>query len=121
MIALLVLGILGLVLFVYVESRAAEPILPLELFENRIFNVTSGIGFIVGLALFGAVVYLPLYLQIVKGHSAKSSGLMMTPLMGGLLVTSIASGILISRWGRYKVFPIFGTAILTSGSSCSRR
>jgi len=115
MIAMLVLGVLGLVLFVYVESRAAEPILPLELFKNRIFNVTSGIGFIVGLALFGAVVYLPLYLQIVKGHSAKSSGLMMTPLMGGLLVTSIASGILISRWGRYKVFPIFGTAILTVG------
>jgi EmrB/QacA subfamily drug resistance transporter len=115
MIALLVLGVIGLVLFVYVESRAAEPILPLELFKNRIFNVTSGIGFIVGLALFGAVVYLPLYLQIVKGYSAKASGLMMTPLMGGLLVTSIASGILISRWGRYKVFPIFGTAILTVG------
>jgi EmrB/QacA subfamily drug resistance transporter len=112
MVVLLVLGILGLVLFVFVESRAAEPILPLELFQNRIFNVTSAIGFIVGLALFGAVTYLPLYLQIVRGHSPTTSGLMMTPLMGGLLVTSIASGILISRWGRYKPFPIIGTAIL---------
>ena len=76
-------------LFILVESRAAEPILPLELFRNRIFTVTSAIGFIVGLALFGAITYLPLYLQIVQGYSPTGSGLLMTPLMGGLLLTSI--------------------------------
>jgi len=111
MITMLVLGIVLLGLFVYVESRAAEPILPLELFRNPIFSVTSAIGFVVGFALFGAVTYLPLYLQIVKGHSPTVSGLFLTPLMGGVLVTSIASGIIISRVGRYKVFPIVGTAV----------
>jgi len=111
MITMLVLGVVLLVLFVVVESRAAEPILPLELFRNPIFSVTSAVGFVVGFALFGAVTYLPLYLQIVKGHSPTVSGLMLTPLMAGVLITSIASGIVISRIGRYKVFPIVGTAV----------
>ena len=75
--------------------------------------MTSAVGFIVGLALFGAVTYLPLYLQIVKGHSPTSSGLLLMPLMVGVLVTSIVSGQLISRLGRYKPFPIVGTAIMT--------
>ena len=109
---MLVVGVLLLVAFPFVEMRASEPILPLELFRNRIFVVTSAIGFIVGLALFGAITYLPLYLQIVKGHSPTGSGLTLTPLMGGLLVTSILSGQLISRYGRYKPFPIIGTAIM---------
>jgi MFS family permease len=99
-----------LVLFVFAES-AAEPILPLALFENRTFVVTSAIGFIVGLALFGAVTYLPLYLQIVKGHSPTESGLLLTPMMAGVLVTSITSGALISRTGRYRAFPLVGTAV----------
>jgi EmrB/QacA subfamily drug resistance transporter len=99
--------------FVAVERRAEEPILPLELFRNRIFTVTSAIGLIVGLALFGSVTYLPLYLQVVKGVSPTRSGLELTPLMGGVLVTSIASGQLISRFGRYKPFPIAGTALMT--------
>src|SRR6185312_14875949 len=85
---------------------------PLALFRNRIFAVTSAIGFIVGLALFGAVTYLPLYLQIVKGRSPTESGLALTPLMLGVLVTSIGSGQLISRFGRYKPFPIAGTALM---------
>ena len=120
---LLVLGVVLLIAFALVERRAAEPILPLTLFRNRIFTVTSAIGFIVGLArcdrlhrrpaLFGAVTYLPLYLQIVKGHSPTSSGLLLTPLMAGVLVTSIGSGQLISRFGRYKPFPIAGTALMT--------
>jgi MFS family permease len=115
MIALLVAGILLLVAFVAVESRAAEPILPLELFRNRVFTVASVIGFIVGLALFGAVTYLPLYLQNVKGHTASNAGLLMTPMMAGVLITSITSGQLISRYGRYRPFPIAGTAITTCG------
>jgi EmrB/QacA subfamily drug resistance transporter len=115
MIALLVAGALCLAAFVVVESRAKEPILPLDLFRNRVFTVASVIGFIVGLALFGAVTYLPLYLQNVKGHSATTAGLLMTPMMAGVLVTSIASGQLISRHGRYRPFPIVGTAVTTLG------
>jgi EmrB/QacA subfamily drug resistance transporter len=115
MLALLAAGIVMLVVFVVVESHAAEPILPLELFRNRVFTVASVIGFIVGLALFGAVTYLPLYLQNVKGHTATNAGLLMTPMMAGVLITSITSGQLISRYGRYRPFPIVGTAITTLG------
>jgi EmrB/QacA subfamily drug resistance transporter len=115
MIALIVAGFVLLAAFVFVEARAAEPILPLELFRNRVFSVTSAIGFIIGLALFGAVTYLPLYLQDVKGHSPTTSGLLITPMMAGLLITSIGSGQLISRFGRYKPFPIAGTAISAIG------
>ncbi|MFL5930297.1 MAG: MFS transporter, partial [Gaiellaceae bacterium] len=112
-VGLMVLGVALLAAFVLVEARAGEPIVPLQLFRNRVFTVTSAIGFIVGLALFGAVTYLPLYLQIVKGQSPTTSGLLLTPLMAGVLVTSIGSGQLISRFGRYKPFPIAGTALMT--------
>jgi EmrB/QacA subfamily drug resistance transporter len=115
MIALIVGGVVLLAAFLFVESRAAEPILPLEIFRNRVFSVTSAVGFIIGLALFGAVTYLPLYLQDVKGHSPTTSGLLITPMMAGLLITSIGSGQLISRFGRYKPFPIAGTAIMAVG------
>jgi len=114
-ISMLVIGVVLLALFPFVENRAAEPILPMALFRNSVFTVTSIVGFIVGFALFGSVTYVPLYLQIVKGHSPTVSGLQMTPMMGGVLVTSIASGALISRRGRYRVFPIVGTAIMTVG------
>jgi MFS family permease len=115
MIALIVTGVGMLVLFPFVEQRASEPILPLALFRNRIFVVSAAVGFIIGLALFGAVTFLPLYLQVVKGHSPTVSGLLITPMMAGLLVTSILSGNLISRFGRYRPFPIAGTAIATVG------
>jgi EmrB/QacA subfamily drug resistance transporter len=110
---MIAIAVVMLVLFPFVESRSPEPILPLELFRNRIFTVASAVGFIVGLALFGSVTYLPLYLQIVKGNSPTTSGLLLSPLMGGVLVTSIISGNLISRFGRYRVFPIVGTAVMT--------
>ncbi len=110
-----VLGGLLLLGFVFVERRAVEPILPLSLFRNRIFSATSAIGFIVGFSMFGAITYLPTYLQVVRGASPTGSGLELLPLMGGLLVTSIGSGVLISRWGRYKIFPILGTAVMTVG------
>jgi EmrB/QacA subfamily drug resistance transporter len=115
MIALIVIGVVMLILFPIVEHRASEPILPNALFRNRIFVVASAVGFIIGLALFGAVTFLPLYLQVVKGHSPTVSGLLITPMMAGLLVTSIASGNLISRYGHYRPFPIAGTAIATVG------
>ncbi|MGZ4440048.1 MAG: DHA2 family efflux MFS transporter permease subunit [Gaiellaceae bacterium] len=112
-VVLLVLGIVLTALFLVVERGAAEPILPLALFRNWIFSVTSAVGFIVGLALFGSVTYMPLYLQVVRGHSPTGSGLQMTPLMAGVLLTSIGSGQLITRFGRYKPFPIAGTAVMT--------
>jgi EmrB/QacA subfamily drug resistance transporter len=114
-IALIILSAVMLVLFPFVEMRAAEPILPMALFRNRTFVVTSAVGFIIGLALFGAVTFLPLYLQVVKGHSPTVSGLLITPMMAGLLVTSILSGNLISRYGHYRPFPIAGTAIMAIG------
>jgi predicted MFS family arabinose efflux permease len=110
-----VLGVVLLTVFVLVERRAAEPILPLHLFRNRVFSASSATGFIVGFAMFGAITYLPTYLQIVRGASPTASGLELLPLMAGLLVTSIGSGLLISRWGRYKIFPILGTAIMSIG------
>jgi EmrB/QacA subfamily drug resistance transporter len=109
--AMLVAGVVLLVAFLFVERRASEPVLPLELFRDRTFSVTSAIGFIIGLALFGAVTFLPLYLQVVKGQKPTYSGLLLTPMMAGLLVTSIVGGQLISRYGRYRPFPIVGTAI----------
>jgi len=102
-------------LFVWAESRAAEPVVPLHLFRNRIFSASSAVGFVVGFAMFGAIAYLPQYMQIVKGVSPTVSGLRLLPLMAGLLTTSIASGRLVSRWGRYRIFPIIGTAVMTVG------
>ena len=112
------LGLAALVLlgaFIQVERRAAEPILPLQLFRNSVFAVTNAAGFIIGLALFGSIVFLPQYLQIVKGDGATNSGLLLVPMMVGLLITSIVSGQLISRTGRYKIWPILGTAVTVVG------
>ena len=114
-VALGVAALLSFVFFVQVERRSAEPVIPLELFRNPVFSVTSAIGLIVGFALFGSVTYLPLYLQLVKGSTPTVSGLELVPMMAGMLVTSIASGQIISRIGRYKPFPIAGTAVLTVG------
>lgn len=108
-------GLLLLTLFVVQERRAAEPILAPRLFSQSIFTISSAISFIVGLAMFGAIAFMPLYLQVVRGASATGSGLRMVPFMGGLLVASIGSGQVISRTGRYRLFPIAGTAILAVG------
>jgi EmrB/QacA subfamily drug resistance transporter len=101
--------------FVAAERRAAEPVLPLRMFRNRVFSATSAVGFVVGFAMFGALAYLPQYMQIVKGVSPTASGLRLLPMMAGLLLTSITTGRLVTRWGRYRVFPIAGTAIMTLG------
>ena len=99
----------------FAERRAAEPVLPLSLFRNSVFATTSLVGLIVGFALFGSVTYLPLFLQVVNGASPTASGLQLLPVMGGLLIASIGSGQLITRTGRYKVFPIVGTAVMVVG------
>jgi EmrB/QacA subfamily drug resistance transporter len=108
-------GVVALAAFLVCERHAREPVLPPRLLRNRVFAVTSAVGFVVGFALFGAVTYLPLFLQVVKGASPTGSGLQLVPLMGGLLITSIASGQVITRTGRYKAFPIAGTAVMTVG------
>src|ERR1035437_7877187 len=114
-IALGAAAVILLVVFVGAERRAAEPVLPPRLFANRVFSVTSAIGLVVGFALFGSVPSLPLFLQVVNGASPTSSGLQILPLMGGLLITSIGSGQIISRTGKYKPFPIAGTALMVVG------
>ena len=108
-------GVVFTVLFVMAERRAVEPVIPLPLFANKVFAAASAIGFVVGFAMFGALTFLPLFFQDVKGISAIQSGVRLFPLMGGLLVASIGSGLLVSRWGRYKVFPVVGTALMTVG------
>lgn len=115
---IIALGVIGLVfvgVFVWWETRASEPIVPLSLFRSRVFSVASAMGFTIGMAMFGAIVFIPLYLQLVYGASPTSSGLRMLPLMAGLLVAAIASGRVISRIGRYRPFPIAGTAVLVVG------
>jgi EmrB/QacA subfamily drug resistance transporter len=115
LLALLVAIVLALIGFVAVERRVAEPILPTALFRNAVFVIACTVGFIVGLALFGSITYMPLYLQVVRGADPSTAGLALTPMMGGVLITSIASGQIISRIGRYRPFPIAGTAVMTIG------
>ena len=108
-------GIILTVGFVWWESKAAEPIIPLRLFKNHTFTLTSVLGAIIGAGMFGAIVMLPLYMQVVKHYSATSAGLKLIPLMLGIVFTSILSGKLITKHGHYKRFPIMGTAIMTVG------
>jgi EmrB/QacA subfamily drug resistance transporter len=114
-VGLTAVGLVLLAAFVWQERRATEPVIPLTLFQSRVFNVSSAMGFTIGMAMFGAIVFIPLYLQLVYGASPTSSGLRMLPLMAGLLVAAVFSGRLISRIGRYKVFPVVGTAVLVVG------
>jgi predicted MFS family arabinose efflux permease len=108
-------GFILTLLFLRWESQAVEPILPLSLFKNHTFNITSVLGFMIGAGMFGAMIMLPLYLQVVQGESPSSAGLKLIPLMLGIVTTSIFSGKAISRTGKYKKFPIAGTIIMTSG------
>jgi EmrB/QacA subfamily drug resistance transporter len=113
-----ILGIAGVVLiiaFIFAERYAAEPILPLHLFKTRVFSSTSVVGFIVGFAMFGAITYLPAFFQVVRGISPTISGVYLLPLMAGLLIVSIGSGQFVARTGKYRVFPIAGTALIVIG------
>ncbi|MER5912676.1 MFS transporter [Streptomyces sp. NPDC001982] len=103
------------VLFIVAERFAAEPLIPLRLFRDSVFNITSLVGLVVGVALFGAASYLPTFLQMVDGASATESGLLMLPMMGGIVGASIVSGQLISHTGRYKVFPLLGGVLSVVG------
>jgi EmrB/QacA subfamily drug resistance transporter len=114
-IGLAAAAVLFLALFVAWETRAAEPILPLRLFHSPTFVVGVAVTFLLGLALFGAVIYLPEYFQVVQGASAIRSGLQLIPLTLGIVIASVGSGQVISRTGRYKAFPIVGAALLAVG------
>ncbi|MFF4501154.1 MFS transporter [Streptomyces sp. NPDC001401] len=103
------------VLFLVAEHFAAEPLIPLRLFRDSVFNVTGLVGLVIGVALFGAASYLPTFLQMVDGASATESGLLMLPMMGGIVGASIVSGQLISHTGRYKIYPVLGSAVSVVG------
>ncbi|MHB1496928.1 MAG: MDR family MFS transporter [Acidimicrobiales bacterium] len=115
---IIIMAVVGAVLvgvFIVVERHAREPVLPLHLFKDRTFSVTSVVGFIIGFAMFGAITYLPAFFQVVKGISPMLSGVQLLPLMAGLLVTTTGSGLVISRTGKYRLFPIVGAGVTTGG------
>jgi EmrB/QacA subfamily drug resistance transporter len=112
-ISLFITAGIGTLLFIWRERFAKEPIIPLELFKNSIFRVSTLLAFLLGIVMFGAIVFLPEYQQIVRGDSATKSGLMLLPLVVGMMGGSLTSGRLISKTGRYRFFPIFGTAMIT--------
>ncbi|NIZ10321.1 MDR family MFS transporter [Pseudooceanicola sp. HF7] len=114
-IAMMLAAVLCTAGFLWTEARVAEPLLPLSLFKNRNFAVSTAVSFIVGIAMFGAITYMPTYLQVIRGESPSDAGLAMAPMMGGMLLTSIVSGQIISATGRYKFFPVAGTAIMALG------
>jgi Na+/melibiose symporter-like transporter len=111
-IGLLVAGVVLAVSFVGVELRATEPILPMRLFRNSIFSISNLFGFLIGIAMFGSMIFIPVYLQVVDGMSPTRSGLAMLPMVVGIFSTSITAGQLMSRSGRYKIFPILGSAVV---------
>ncbi|WP_043672456.1 MFS transporter [Streptomyces xylophagus] len=108
-------AVVAAVLFLVAEHFAPEPLIPLRLFKDAVFNVTALVGLVIGVALFGAASYLPTFLQMVDGASATESGLLMLPMMGGIVGASIISGQLISHTGRYKIYPVLGSALAALG------
>ncbi|MGW8487318.1 DHA2 family efflux MFS transporter permease subunit [Streptomyces sp. NPDC055886] len=114
-IGLAVLAVVLLVAFIAAERRAVEPVLPLKLFRIRTFTLVAVISFVIGFAMFGAMTYLPTFLQVVHDITPTMSGVHMLPMVFGLLITSTASGQIVSRTGRWKVFPVLGTALTTVG------
>ncbi|OWY60794.1 hypothetical protein B7486_67250, partial [cyanobacterium TDX16] len=115
-VGLLVAGVLLSAAFVWWETKAEEPLLPLRLFQDSIFTIGTVLLTLAGVGMFGAMVYMPVYLQVVKGASATGSGLQTVPLMAGIMITSIGTGRLITKTGRYKVYPVVGLAISAVGT-----
>ncbi|CAM3617441.1 MDR family MFS transporter [Smaragdicoccus niigatensis] len=115
-IGLFIASIVALVVFVIVETRVDDPILPMRLFKNRVFTVASVLSFIVGFAMLGSMTFLPIYMQFVIGTTATASGLRMLPMVFGLLIASTVSGNVVSKTGQYKIFPVVGTAVIAIGA-----
>ena len=114
-IGLAMVGVAAVAGFLRAEPRAVEPMLPLHLFRIRNFSLVSALGFLVGLAMFGAITFLPLYQQTVQGASATISGLLLTPMMVGVMLTSIVAGQVTTKTGRYKIFPVIGSVGMGAG------
>ncbi|MEU8890242.1 MDR family MFS transporter [Streptomyces sp. NPDC048442] len=114
-LGLAAVGVLAIVSFLFVETKAAEPIIPLHIFRNRNFTLMSVLGFIVGFVMFGAVLYLPLFQQSVQGASATNSGLLLLPMLLSMMVVSLVVGRLTTSTGKYKIFPIIGGGLITAG------
>ncbi|MFJ8097134.1 MDR family MFS transporter [Streptomyces griseofuscus] len=112
---LIAIGVVALAGFVFWQTKAADPVLPLHIFRNRNFTLMSVIGFITGFVMFGATLFLPLYQQAVQGASATNSGLLLLPMLGAMLVTSMVAGRVTTNTGRYKVFPIVGGVLMVVG------
>lgn len=115
-LGLVALCVLSTWAFIVIEQRAAEPILPMSLFTQNVFVYTSIIGFITGAAMFGAITFLPLYLQIAKGISPTVSGLMLVPMTAGILISSTSSGQFMGRTGRYRILPMIGMSFVLAGA-----
>lgn len=114
-IGLGIAAVVSAALFVFVESKASQPIIPLALFKSRNFTLTTIAGLVMSVPMFGVIGYMPTYLQMAGGVTATEAGLLMIPMMGGLLLTSIVTGQIISKTGRYKIIPIIGALILATG------
>ncbi len=113
-VGLAVLGVALIGVFVAWELRVPEPLLPMRLFKNPVFSNTSAVSFLFGIAFFGGIIYLPVYLQVVRGYGPTASGLLLLPLVLGIFITSTGSGLLITRTGRYKIFPVVGLGIIAA-------
>ncbi|MGW8066781.1 MDR family MFS transporter [Streptomyces ziwulingensis] len=109
------IGVAALVGFVFWQTKAAEPVVPLHIFRSRNFTLMSLIGFVTGFVMFGATLFLPLYQQAVQGASATNSGLLLLPMLGAMLVTSMVAGRVTTHTGRYKIFPVAGGVLMTVG------
>jgi len=120
-IGLFAASLMALAIFVWVETRAAEPILPMRLFRGRVFTMASILSFVVGFAMMGSITFLPTFLQFVSGASATSSGIRLLPMVIGLLLTAVASGTVVGRTGKYRAFPIAGSAITALGLYLTQR
>jgi EmrB/QacA subfamily drug resistance transporter len=114
-VGLIVLAVVSLAAFIKVEQRAAEPMLPLHVFKIRNFSISMGLAFFVGLGLFGAMTFIPLYQQTVQGASPTVSGLLTTPMMIGSALTSVLAGVVTTKTGKYRWFPVIGGAVMALG------
>ncbi|MGQ0632844.1 MAG: MDR family MFS transporter [Sporichthyaceae bacterium] len=114
-VGLSALVVVTFVAFLVVETRAADPVLPLGVFRNRNFSLAGGLSLVVGFALFGGITFLPQFQQFVQGASATNSGLLLLPMMVGVVISSVGSGLLVTRTGHYKIYPVIGTVLMTAG------
>jgi EmrB/QacA subfamily drug resistance transporter len=115
LLGIVAVTVLALAAFLLVETRVADPLIPLHLFRSRTFSVSVSIALVLGMTMFAALSFLPTFLQMAQGYSATESGLLMLPMTVGLMITAIGSGLLIARTGRYKIYPILGMGIATIG------